>query len=158
MPTVITTDTYLVLPAAGGLAEVVFNTPAWNAWDYSGFFDGAEMVGANRPIPGGATLAVKHEPAEKIVLLPVDVWGGHDQNGTTNTDEIAGLRANLLFLRTNLLAIPATADGTRPAEFHHDGVTDEGPVTVLTKAAWSPESGDFVRGVFRIKIPAGNLA
>lgn len=154
-----TTTEYFRLPAHGGLAEVVFNTPAWNAWDYSGFFDGADWVGENRPIDGvSGRMAVLHDIDEKTIVIPIDVFGGADKDGTPYGNERIGMRTNLVYLQTNLLAIPATSDGTRPGEFHRmDGVVLTGDVQVNTRATVSFESGELARMAVKITIPAGRL-
>lgn len=160
MPAVVTRAEYLSFDVVGAFPAVPMNTPAWDVVDYSSLYDGPPVVGDDRPIPGSpGRLAVAREVDELVVALPLVVYGDRSYDDLPYADARIGVRANLDYLRTNVVLPPGTSTGTRPVTFHRlDGTTRAGPAVVLSPLSVAVAGPTSVRAVLRLVIPAGSLA
>lgn len=153
-----TTETGLFL-AVGALPAVPLDVDgAWQVESYHEHYVPPPLIGEDRPIDGvPGRLPLPDEIDEAVVGLPMVVYGFKDSAGVAHADALVGVRANLLYLRTNLWLPPGTADGTRPYEFHRlDGEVEAGDVKVSvgTIGRIGPTA---VRYTLRVTIPAALL-
>lgn len=160
MAAVVTATEYLTFDTVGSFPAIPMNTPAWEVLDYSSLYEQAPTVGGNRVIPGApGRLPILREYDEASISLPLVVFGGADYEDAPYADTRIGVRANLEFLRDNVLALAGTSDGTRPVTFtKYDGSTITGDVIVESPLQIGTDLGPAaVRAVLRLVIPAGAL-
>lgn len=163
MPGVPTRAEYLSFDAIVGppaFPAIPMNSPAWDVLDYAALYDGPPLVGEDRAIPGATVprIAIGREIDESVVALRLVIYGDRSYDDVPYADPRVGVRANVEFLRSNLLLPPGTADGSRPVTFHRlDGTTDVGSVVVAGPLDAVPAGPTSVRGVLRLAIPAGFL-
>lgn len=157
MPPTLTSDELVTI---GGVPLAIDG--AWRCLNPSELWQGGDVRGSDRPIPGAAGVLPK--PRRHTVtarLLKLVVYGETDHNGDPHADPRAGVWANLAYLRANVADPVATGDGTRTCTvLLPDGAT------MLTGNV-TPEGMEFVpweaapvvyRATVRLSVPAGVLA
>lgn len=151
---VITHAEYLAINA------VPLATPAWVITDLTPLWEGAEVRGDDRLLPGVA--GVKKYRRRATVTrkaLPMLVFGQFDQDGNAYADPRAGLWTNIAYLRTNVVDPTNIGDGTREAVLHGPGgVTVSGDVHVISPLKLTILGTITMRAVLEISIPGGVLA
>lgn len=143
----------------GALPEISLDVDgAWQVESYHEHYTPPPIIGEDRPIDGvPGRLPVPDEIDEQIVELRALILGFKDPDGANYSDALTGVRANMMFLRSNLWLPPGTADGTRPYEFHRlDGEVEEGPVKVRAHT-FSRVGPTGCRYTLAITVPDGGL-
>lgn len=130
MPAVKTRVECLTFDEVGAIPDIPLNTPAWECQSYAALTDAPPALGEDRHIPGlPGRLFMPREFDEGQVPLRIVVFGAADMEGTPYDDPREGVRANLRFLRANLL-LPQ--DALRAVTFERlDGGEETGNVVVV---------------------------
>lgn len=105
------------------ISSISMNRPAWAVQSDERGTNGllqvltlTERRGEDRRVPGTLGLIPYRRRLDAVRMdFRILVAGDVDVNGVSNADHTEGLIANLAYLRTNILASPATDAGTRPA-------------------------------------------
>jgi hypothetical protein len=114
---------------------------AWVVEDTTPLLGQGPFRGQDRVIPGVDGRSFRARVLDAYdVLLPMFVFGRKNQAGTPYGDERLGLKANLAYLRTNLL----TGDSKTCTLTFSDASTVSGPVVVNDLMV--PGSFDGLRG------------
>lgn len=149
----ITSDEYLEIDG------VPLATFAWKVVDLSPLWEGPDVRGGDRLIPGAA--GVRAYPRRATVSqrsLPMLVFGAVDQDGAPYPDPREGLETNFEYLRTNVADPTNLGAGTRVAVLHlPSGATRTADVHVeaLRPGPLGPSS---MRAVLTLSIPGGVLS
>lgn len=116
MPPVITRSEYLEID------DIPLATPAWEILDLSELLNGPDLRGSDRRLPGvDGVVALPRRVDVSVRTLPMIIYGDYDMNGVAYNDPHAGVIANTLWLRDNLLLPTGEGDGTREATLYLTG-------------------------------------
>ena len=151
---VITETEYLEI---GG---VPLATPAWVIVDLTPMWEGSEVRGRDRLLPGVAGVkARKRRATVTPKSLHMLIFGERDQDNGVYADPRAGLWTNIAYLRTNVVDPYSTGNGTRTAILHAPGaVTRTGAVHVISPLRLTKLGTITARAVLQLSIPGGALA
>lgn len=161
MPLVISATEYVLFPAVGALPALATETPACTVeggyLPIYGFTP--PQIGEDDPVPGiPGRFPQPREHDEGVFSLRLVIEGQKNDNGVAYPNALVGVRANLDYIRSNLLMPPGTTDGTRPMEFHRlDGTTIGADVFVESGSEPGEIGPTAVRWPIRIIVPAGIL-
>ena len=104
---------------------VPLSTPAWEHLNIQSLYSGPSVRGENRVMPGAAgRRALPWRADETNRTITLAIFGDQRWDGVDNADAVAGLWANVAHLTANVIASPATPDGTRTAILKRTGHAD----------------------------------
>lgn len=135
-------------------------TPAWEIVDLSPLWEGAEVRGADRLLPGVIGVRPYRRRATVTVkALRMVIYGDKNLDGVVQADVRLGLWNNIAYLRTNVVDPTNVGNGTRTAILRAPGgITRSGPVHVLSPLKLGADLGPTsVRAVLELSIPGGVL-
>lgn len=148
--------------AAGNLTigGIAMMCPAWVVLNLHELWQPADQRGEDRLIPG--TAGVVAYPRRDTVTrrsLQMLISGTHDRTGAATSSPLAGLQANIDYLRANVVAPTGTGDGTRSAVLTMpDATTRTEPIHVVgLEFGDVREDGQWVKAVLSISIPTGRV-
>lgn len=130
---------------------------AWEFVDLTPLMQEADGRGDDLTIPGAAGVTFKPRVRDELtVSLPILVYGDNDESLVAHADVRSGLKANVGYLNTNLLAQNVgsiTATVTYP-----DATTLAGPVAVeRVRVENLSMRATVLRGVLRVRLLNGRL-
>jgi hypothetical protein len=158
MPPVITRAEYLEVDGEGAIGYIPLATPAWEILDLSPLWDGPDVIGEDRHVPGYGALSFRREVTASRRALPMMIYGEYAQDGVAYLDPREGLQTNLDYLLTNLVVPPAAGDGTRAAILHGPGgATKTANLQVLSPLRTAPAGPLALRASLEVVIPAGRF-
>lgn len=138
---------------------VPLSTTAWVVTNDWVLWEPAPLRGDDVVIPGaaGALAQPRRRDADKR-SLELSIVGHLNWNNVRQWDVRIGLWGNIDHLRTNLTAVPATADSTRTATLHlPTGATKTASVHVL-ELRFAGKGPDLAVGQLTLSLPAGQFA
>lgn len=95
---------------------VPLSTPAWEHTNLQAVLGAATVRGENVVMPGAVGVrAVRRRPTETNHTIELCVFGDRSWDGSTNTDPVMGLIANLEHLKTNVVDPLASTNSVRTA-------------------------------------------
>ncbi|GIV00841.1 MAG: hypothetical protein KatS3mg014_2456 [Actinomycetota bacterium] len=145
----------LVFDAFGPYPAIdLLNGKAWCALDTSDLWK-QEVRGEDRIVPGlEGSRPYPRLRAAVTMQFPLVVVGARDPSGALFANPVAGLAANLAFLRDNLEAPVSVGDGTRPLTWTRpDGVVLRAQVHVVPPLEHRIGPGATCRAVLTISVP-----
>lgn len=159
MAFVITRTEYLEINDYLGTTSIPLATPAWRIINMSTLFEGPDVRGSNRVLPGTAgEKAFPKRVGATVKVLQMVVYGGRKWDNTVYSDRHVGLETNLLYLADNLAVPPAAPAGTRASTLHlADGSTRTANIQVIKFRIGSGGGLDTL-ATLDINIPTGRYA
>lgn len=153
MPPVVTRAEYLTIDG------VPSNTPGWEVTDLSPLWDGPDVKGGDRDLPGGGAVPYPRRPTITVRDLPIKFFADALYDGTVTGTGRERLRANVAYFRANVVDPKTTGDGTRTLVLYvPGGSTVSAPVTVISPLQLGPVGPASQRGTLRLSFPQGGLA
>lgn len=133
--------------------------PAWEAKSLLPLWQGPDVRGSDRRIPGAAGVKPYRRRADVSTrTLELVIYGFEDPDGNPNADVREGLEANVFYFRSTIADPTGAGDGTRTAVLHlPSGATKTGPVHVVSfdLGELGPTS---VRATLDLSLPEGALS
>jgi hypothetical protein len=135
-------------------------TPAWHCLDMSEVYDGPTSEGSDVRIPYGAMLPVARSigPARKV--LPMVIFGTHDEEGNEHSDPRLGLIHNLNTLKRALRIRQRSTTTTLRVEFEPEGTSDPWVLTAPCTVNWPLRTAakpSTIRCLIDLTLPGGVL-
>jgi len=133
------------------------STPAWTHLDLSQLFDGPDMRGDNRLIPGAPwVVSFPERPTVSERQLPMVFYGDMNDEGTPYADQRVGLETNLAAFKAAVLAPSSDADGCRAGVLHiASGATLTARVKVRSPMSLGAVGPFAMRAVLNLQLPLG---
>lgn len=153
MPIVTTRSSFVSI---GGISLA---TPAWDVLNIHVLWQGPEVRGSDRLLPGAAGVRPYRRRATVTrYTLELVINGTFREDGLTYANPAIGLQSNIDYLYANVVAPVATTSGTRAVSLvMPDGTTRTGHAHVEAFQI-APISFKVVRATMDISIPTGRLA
>lgn len=141
------------------IGGVSLATPAWNSLNDHVLWQGPEVRGSDRLLPGSTGVRPYRRRATVTrYTLELVINGTFKEDGTTYANPAVGLQSNIDYLYANVVAPVATTSGTRAISMVMPDATTRTGHAHVEAFQIAPISFKVVRATMDISIPTGRLA